>query len=91
VYLKKISLPIAGACKYIIVFKINAAQKGINVLKHNQNYKVVNMSAGKIMSGYILYAIGIIGGVEGVVDKSIPISAVAIIVIIIASFLLKPE
>jgi len=49
------------------------------------------MSAGKIMAGYILYAIGIIGGVEGVVDKSIPISAVAIIVIIIASFLLKPE
>lgn len=49
------------------------------------------MNARKIMAGYILYAIGIIGGVEGVVDKSIPISVVAVIVIIIASFLLKPE
>lgn len=51
------------------------------------------MSAGKIMAGYILYAIGIIGGVEGVTSspKSIPISVVALIVIVIASFMLKPE
>lgn len=49
------------------------------------------MSAGKLMAGYILYAIGIIGGVEGAVDKSIPISVVALIVIVIASFMLKPE
>ena len=49
------------------------------------------MSSGKIMAGYVLYAIGIIGGVEGAVDKSIPISIVALIVIVIASYMLKGE
>jgi hypothetical protein len=49
------------------------------------------MSSGKIMTGYIVYAIGIIGGVEGVVGKSIPISVVALIVIVIASFMLAKQ
>lgn len=48
------------------------------------------MNIGKII-GYILYAIGIVGAVEGItsVPKSIPISVVAMIVIIIASYLLE--
>jgi len=49
------------------------------------------MISGKIMTGYVLYAIGIIGGVEGAVGKSIPISIVALIVIVIASYMLKGE
>lgn len=46
------------------------------------------MSNEKIL-GYILYAVGIIGGVEGAVGKSIPISVVALIVIVIGSYLLE--
>ncbi len=38
--------------------------------------------------GYIIYAIGIVGGVEGVVKKSVPISLVAIGVMVIGSILL---
>ena len=42
--------------------------------------------------GYILYAVGIIGGVEGATDArpglSLVISIVSIVVIIIASYLL---
>lgn len=55
------------------------------------------MSSGKIMTGYILYAIGIIGGVEGVTrallgkDLAVITSVAALIVIVIASFMLKPE
>ena len=43
------------------------------------------------MAGRILYAIGIIGGVEGVTSspKSIPISIVALVVIVIASYLFE--
>jgi hypothetical protein len=48
------------------------------------------MSYEKIM-GYVLYAIGIIGGVEGAFDKNIPASVVAIIVIIIGSYLLDKK
>ena len=44
------------------------------------------------MVGYILYAVGIIGGVEGATgirpQQSLIISVVAMIVIIIASYLL---
>lgn len=42
------------------------------------------------IAGYVLYAVGIIGGVEGVTSnpKSIPISAVALVVIVIASYML---
>lgn len=49
------------------------------------------------MTGYILYAIGIIGGVEGVtralLDKDLAVitSVVALIVIVIASYMLKGE
>jgi hypothetical protein len=46
------------------------------------------MSNEKIL-GYILYAVGIIGGVEGAVGKSIPISVAALIVIVIGSYLLE--
>lgn len=38
--------------------------------------------------GYILYAMGIIGGTEGVVKKSIPISVAAMVVVILGSYLL---
>lgn len=38
--------------------------------------------------GYIIYGIGIIGGVEGVIKKSIPISIVAIAVLAAGSYLL---
>lgn len=48
------------------------------------------MSYGKII-GYVLYAIGIIGGVETAVDKNIPASVVAIVVIIIGSYLLDKK
>lgn len=48
------------------------------------------MSNEKII-GYVLYAVGIIGGVEGAVDKSIPISVVALIVIVIGSYLLDKK
>lgn len=50
------------------------------------------MNTGKII-GYVLYAIGIVGAVEGIssTPKSIPISIVAMIVIIIASYLLEKE
>ncbi len=44
------------------------------------------------MAGYILYAIGIIGGVEGATVRGmegIGISVVALIVIIIGSYLLE--
>lgn len=50
------------------------------------------MNIEKIL-GYVLYAIGIVGAVEGISSdpKSIPISIVAMIVIIIASYLLGKE
>ena len=50
------------------------------------------MNIEKIL-GYVLYAIGIIGAVEGITStpKSIPISIVALIVIIIASYLLEKK
>ncbi len=38
--------------------------------------------------GYILYAIGIVGGVQGVLKKSVWQSVVAIAVIVVGSFLL---
>ena len=44
------------------------------------------------MVGYILYAVGIIGGVEGAIDprgqNGILISIIAMVVILIASYLL---
>lgn len=40
------------------------------------------------MLGYTVYAIGIVGGVQGVFKSSIPISIVAIVVIIVGSVLL---
>ncbi|MCX9024933.1 MAG: hypothetical protein OIN85_02420 [Candidatus Methanoperedens sp.] len=43
------------------------------------------------MTGYVLYAIGIIGGVEGATGKSIPISVVALIVIVAGSYLINKE
>lgn len=50
------------------------------------------MNIGKIL-GYILYAVGIVGAVEGITStpKSITISAVAMIVIIVASYLLEKD
>lgn len=47
----------------------------------------------KKMAGYVLYAVGIIGGVEGVTSdpKSISISVVALIVIIFGSYLLEKQ
>lgn len=45
--------------------------------------------------GYILYAIGIVGGVEGATDArpelSLVISIVSVVVIIIASYLLAKK
>jgi hypothetical protein len=51
------------------------------------------MCLTKKMAGYVLYAVGIIGGVEGITSnpKSIPISLVALIVIIIGSYLLEKQ
>jgi hypothetical protein len=45
------------------------------------------------IAGHVLYAIGIIGGVEGAVGtpKSIPISVVALIVIIIGAYLIEKK
>jgi hypothetical protein len=46
------------------------------------------------MAGYVLYAIGIIGGVEGATVRnafSIPISVVALIVIVAGSYLIGRE
>ncbi len=46
------------------------------------------------MAGYVLYAIGIIGGVEGATvrgTQGIDISVVALIVIIIGSYLLDKK
>ncbi len=45
------------------------------------------MNNEKILAN-VLYAVGIIGGMEGVSKASIPISVVALLVIIIASYLL---
>ncbi len=41
--------------------------------------------------GYIIYGIGIIGGVEGVMKKSIPISIIAIVVLAAGGYLLGRE
>lgn len=47
------------------------------------------------MVGYILYAVGIIGGVEGAIDprnqNGILISIIAMVVIIIASYMLDKK
>jgi hypothetical protein len=47
------------------------------------------------MFGYILYAVGIIGGVEGAIDprqqNGILISIIAMVVIIIASYMLDKK
>ena len=43
------------------------------------------------MLANVLYAVGIVGGMEGVSKASIPISVVALLVIIIASYLLEKE
>jgi hypothetical protein len=47
------------------------------------------------MVGYILYAVGIIGGVEGAIDprnqNDILISVIAMVVIIIASYMLNKK
>ena len=43
------------------------------------------------MLGFIIYGIGIIGGVEGVMKKSIPISIVAIALLAAGSYLLGRE
>ncbi len=52
------------------------------------------MCLTKKMAGYIVYAIGIIGGVEGATLRGmqgIEISIVALIVIIIGSYLLETQ
>ncbi len=52
------------------------------------------MEFTKKMAGYVLYAIGIIGGVEGATvrgTQGIGISVVALIVIIIGSYLLDKK
>jgi len=58
-------------------------------------YKVVyKWNLPKKMAGYVLYAIGIVGGVEGATvrgTQGIGISVVALIVIIIASYLLDKK
>ena len=41
--------------------------------------------------GYIIYGIGIVGGVQGVVKRSVPISLIAVGIIIIGSILLGFE
>ena len=43
----------------------------------------------KKLAGYILYAIGIVGGAEGVIKKSLPISIIAVLVIVGASVLMS--
>ena len=53
------------------------------------------MDTNSKMIGYILYAVGIIGGVEGAIDPrgqdSILISIVAMVVIIISSYILAKK
>lgn len=52
------------------------------------------MCCSQKMAGYILYAIGIIGGVEGATVRgaySIPISVVALIVIVAGSYLIDKK
>ncbi len=39
--------------------------------------------------GYLLYAVGIIGGVEGVLKRNVPISVVALLVVAVGGFLLS--
>lgn len=41
--------------------------------------------------GYIIYGIGILGGVEGVMKESMPISIAAIAVLAVGSYLLGKE
>ena len=41
--------------------------------------------------GYTIYAIGIVGGCEGVIKKSVSISLVAIVVIVVGSVFLGME
>ena len=48
------------------------------------------MNLMKIL-GYIIYAIGIVGGCEGVIKKSVSISLVAIVVIVVGSVFLGME
>ncbi len=46
------------------------------------------------MAGYVLYAIGIIGGVEGATVRnaySVPISVVALIIIVAGSYLIDKK
>jgi hypothetical protein len=43
------------------------------------------------MAGYVLYAIGIIGGVEGATVRSIPISVIALIVIVAGSYFIDKK
>ncbi len=62
----------------------------IFVQRKSKNVSGGLMSYGKII-GYVLYAIGIIGGVEGAIDKNIPASVVAIIIVIIGSYLLDKK
>jgi hypothetical protein len=52
------------------------------------------MSFSQKMLGYILYAIGIIGGVEGATVRNaynIPISVVALIVIVAGSYFIDKK
>ncbi len=43
------------------------------------------------MAGYVLYAIGIIGGVEGATVESIHISVIALIVVVAGSYLIDKK
>lgn len=40
------------------------------------------------VAGYVAYAVGIVGCVEGVLKESVPISLVAMVVVVIGSVLL---
>ncbi len=61
-----------------------------------QIYKIEGgfMCFSQKMAGYVLYAIGIIGGVEGATVRSaysIPISAAALIIIVAGSYLIDKK
>jgi len=72
---------------------LNSLRK-LFILYFQSNYNIRGgiMDFNAKMAGYILYAIGIIGGIEGASgvrgEFSLTISIVALIVIIIASYML---
>jgi hypothetical protein len=77
--------------------KVRNFQLTVNYLYFTSNYKLRGgfMELNGKMVGYILYAVGIIGGVEGAIDprqqNGILISIIAMVVIIIASYMLDKK